>query len=295
MNYYDNLMLQYYRVLNNAWKRKIREAAYQAIEMLYSLRDSRAAADLSAREVEQMMGVIGQRLGPDFSAQVASETNAYIERAFRLGLQDVKTELRGRITIGLYGAQDAYATAILQNQQMFWLGEHFGADVSAKFRATLTEAMSRGLTTRQLAEELKTQFEHLGKQSEHYWQGLAEHTALRVRELARINGYEKAGIQYYRLVNPMDERTSDICWALVSAGQIYEVKVASEVRDNLLSIDMNKIGLEAARDQIKALAPWVKESQVVRDVYGNPTGVQGAHTPFPPFHWKCRTVTEAVV
>jgi hypothetical protein len=52
--------------------------------------------------------------------------------------------------------------------------------------------------------------------------------------------------------------------------------------------------LETARERIKAVAPWVKESQIVYDREGNATGVQGAYTPFPPFHWKCRTTTEIV-
>ena len=34
MNYYDKLMLEYYRVLNNAWKTEIRDAARLAIQML---------------------------------------------------------------------------------------------------------------------------------------------------------------------------------------------------------------------------------------------------------------------
>ncbi len=34
MNYYDQLMLEYYRVLNNAWKTEIRDATRLAIQML---------------------------------------------------------------------------------------------------------------------------------------------------------------------------------------------------------------------------------------------------------------------
>jgi len=34
MNYYDKLMLEYYRVLNNAWKTEIKDATRLAIQML---------------------------------------------------------------------------------------------------------------------------------------------------------------------------------------------------------------------------------------------------------------------
>ena len=33
MNYYDNLMLEYYRVLNNAWKTEIRDACQRNFNM----------------------------------------------------------------------------------------------------------------------------------------------------------------------------------------------------------------------------------------------------------------------
>jgi hypothetical protein len=81
----------------------------------------------------------------------------------------------------------------------------------------------------------------------------------------------------------------------VSEGKLYPLEDALKVRDNLNNIDPSKEGLDEAREQIKALAPWVKESQIERDKDGNPIGVSGAHTPFPPFHWKCRTKTEIVL
>jgi len=59
-------------------------------------------------------------------------------------------------------------------------------------------------------------------------------------------------------------------------------------------IDVGKIGLEEARARLKAIAPWINEKQIVRDEYGQPIDVEGNHTPFPPFHWRCRTQTEMV-
>jgi hypothetical protein len=43
-----------------------------------------------------------------------------------------------------------------------------------------------------LADTLKDQFNDLANRSFHYWQGLAEHTALRIREFGRLQGYKKA-------------------------------------------------------------------------------------------------------
>ena len=292
MDWFDRMMLDYYRVLNNAWRREIQDSARLAIQMLSDMPRSER---VDRRKVDALIDVIKQNMGQDFMMAVGAETKAFVERSLRLGLQDVRTEVQGRISIGLWGIEDQRLAAQIQNQNLFWIGNHFGSDISQDFRETMTTAIAQGYTREMLAKTLQEKFADLGEKSQYYWQGLAEHTALRIREFGRLNGYEKAGAKYYRLVNPMDNRTSEICWALVSEGKIYPLETALKVRDQLMDVDVNKGGLEEARDRIKALAPWVKESQVERDSEGNPVGVSGAHTPFPPFHWKCRTKTEIVI
>jgi hypothetical protein len=291
MDYFDRLMLQYYQVLNNAWQREIREAATFAIQ---AMSDLPKAERVNKRTIDALMDVLNQNLGDDFMMAVAAETKSYVERSLRLGIQDVRTDPKVKISIGLWGIEDQRLASQIQKQNIFWIGQHWGTDISQDFRDALTTAVQDGYTKEQLASLLEQKFSDLGPKSSYYWQGLAEHTALRIREFGRLSGYEKAGVKYYRLVNPMDDRTSDICWALVIENKLYPLADALQVRDQLSAIDVNAEGLDEARERIKALAPWVKESQIERDKEGNPTGVSGAHTPFPPFHWKCRTKTEIV-
>ncbi len=73
--------------------------------------------------------------------------------------------------------------------------------------------------------------------------------------------------------------------------KVYPLNTALEVMDNLQSLNTRSSSLDDARDYIKALAPWVKDDQVVYGDEDEPIGVSGAHTPFPPFHWRCRTET----
>lgn len=292
MNQFDKLMLDYYRVLNNAWRAEIKEAARAAITMISEVP---RAERVNKKQIDALMDVINQNLGNDFMMAVAKETKAYVETSLRLGIKDVKTTSRATISIGLWGIKDQQLASQIQNQNLFWIGQHFGSDISLDFKTTLTNAIEQGYTREMLAGTLEQKFSDLGQQSAYYWQGLAEHTALRIREFGRLSGYEKAGAKYYRLINPMDERTSDICWALVSQNKIYPLDTALEVRDNLMAVDVNAEGLEEARARVKALAPWVSEKQIERNAAGEPTGVSGAYTPFPPFHWKCRTQTEIVI
>jgi len=104
---------------------------------------------------------------------------------------------------------------------LFWIGNHFDADIRQNFADTLSKAIEQGYTKEMLADTLKEQFGDIADKSSHYWQGLAEHTALRIREFGRLQGYKKVKAKYYKLVVILDDRTSDICRALAAQDKIY--------------------------------------------------------------------------
>jgi len=78
---------------------------------------------------------------------------------------------------------------------------------------------------------------------------------------------------------------------LAAQDKTYPLNDAIEVMDNLMALDTKSNSLDDAREYIKALAPWVSNDQIVYNSSDEPIGVSGSHTPFPPFHWKCRTST----
>ena len=85
MSYYDQLMLEYYRVLNNAWKTEIRDATRLAIQMLS---DMPRAEKINKDSIDKLMGIINTQLGDDFAALVNEPTKAIIDSCVRLGLKD---------------------------------------------------------------------------------------------------------------------------------------------------------------------------------------------------------------
>ncbi len=289
MQYYDQIMLEYYRVLNNAWKTEVKDAAYLAIQMLS---DMPRSEKVSKTQIDKLMDIINTQLGDDFASQVNEPTKAYIDRCIRLGLRDTQVQAPIKASIGLWGIEDQHLSSTIQKQQIFWLGNHFDADIRQNFADVLSKAIDQGYTKEMLTETLKQQFSDIGEKSQAYWQGLAEHTALRIREFGRLQGYKKAQAKYYKLVVILDDRTSDICRALAAQDKVYPLNDATEVMDNLMALDTKSNSLDDARDYIKALAPWVSNDQIVYNNSDEPIGVSGAHTPFPPFHWKCRTTTE---
>ncbi|MDP3115471.1 MAG: phage minor head protein [Candidatus Cloacimonadaceae bacterium] len=288
MQYYDQIMLEYYRVLNNAWKTEVKDAAYLAIQMLS---DMPRSEKVSKTQIDKLMDIINTQLGDDFASQVNDPTKAYIDRCIRLGLRDTQVSAPVKTSIGLWGIEDQHLSSTIQKHQLFWLGNHFDADIRQNFADVLSKAIEQGYTKEMLTETLKQQFSDIGEKSQAYWQGLAEHTALRIREFGRLQGYKKAQAKYYKLVVILDDRTSDICRALAAQDKVYPLNDATEVMDNLMALDTKSDSLDDARDYIKALAPWVSNDQIVYNNQDEPVGVSGSHTPFPPFHWKCRTAT----
>jgi len=208
MQYYDQIMLEYYRVLNNAWKTEVKDAAYLAIQMLS---DMPRSEKVSKTQIDKLMDIINTQLGDDFASLVNEPTKAYIDRCIRLGLRDTQVQAPVKTSIGLWGIEDQHLSSTIQKQQIFWLGNHFDADIRQNFADVLSKAIDQGYTKEMLTETLKQQFSDIGEKSQAYWQGLAEHTALRIREFGRLQGYKKAQAKYYKLVVILDDRTSDIC------------------------------------------------------------------------------------
>ena len=262
MNYYDQLMLEYYRVLNNAWKTEIKDAARLAIQMLS---DMPRSEKLNKGSIDKLMSIINTQLGDDFAALVNEPTKAIIDRCVRLGLKDVQVQAPIKTSIGLWGIEDQHLSSTIQKQQLFWIGNHFEADVRQNFADTLSKAIEQGYTKEMLADTLKDQFNDIANRSSHYWQGLAEHTALRIREFGRLQGYKKAKARYYKLVVILDDHTSDICRVLAAQDKIYPLNDALEVIDNLMAFDIKSNSLDDARDNIKTLASWIKNDQIEYD------------------------------
>jgi hypothetical protein len=285
-------MFEYYKILNNAWKKEVKESARFAIKALSDIPKHERVKD---KHIDDIVEIINQNLGVDFQAEVTKPAKAFIQRSMQLGLNDAQRQVPSNIGIGLYGLSEHKLSNIITKQNSFWVGNHFDADIADRFKQTMKQAIDSGFTREMLQNKLKEQFNDLKDKSAHYWQGLAEHTALRIREFGRLEGYRKAGAKHYRLVVVIDKRTSEICKALASENKLYPLDVAIEVMENLNAIDPNKHSLDTARDYMKAIAPWVSDKQIIRNSNDEPIGVSGSHTPFPPFHWKCRTTTEIVI
>ena len=74
-------MFQYYRILNNAWSKELKESAKQAIMMLSSIPKSER---INKKHIDEIMHIIASNLGEDFSSLVRQDTKSFIKRNIAL-------------------------------------------------------------------------------------------------------------------------------------------------------------------------------------------------------------------
>jgi SPP1 gp7 family putative phage head morphogenesis protein len=278
--YFDTLLHEYYMVLINAWDESVKRAARNAIDKLIALGKNERVNDTIVKDMEF---VIRQELGPAFAAALDSKVKTFSEICYKLSAQEPQfKDFKLR-----FGPSDERAVQMIKRQNVFWLKKHFDGNISERLQEILQSSVERGLTTRQLASELRTEFGSLVKGSQSYFEGLAEHTGLRVREFSRLTNYKRLGATHYQIVAVIDDRTSDICRAL--DGKIYPLDKALGMMEKMFEVNENW-SAEDAKAHLREVAPFVRADQIERDSDNQPI-IVGEHVGFPPFHWRCRTRT----
>jgi SPP1 gp7 family putative phage head morphogenesis protein len=279
--YFEKLMNDYYLVLINAWDSSLRVAARTAIK---SLSDVPKHQRVNEEYLKALEYTIRGQLGEDFAYALDSKVKTFSELCYKLSSQESQfNKIKFSFT-----PTDYRNIEMIKKQQVFWLKEHYSGSVSDRLSDILSQSIENKWTRLELSKELQTHFSDLYKGGKPYFEGLAEHTSLRVREFARLTNYQKCGVKYYQIVAVMDERTSDICRAL--NGKIFKVADAIETMEEMFNVS-EITDVEEAKARLNQLAPFVKDSQIVYDSDEVPIGIDGNHTIFPPFHWRCRTRT----
>jgi len=279
--YFDKLMDEYYSVLINSWSDSVKEASRVAIKTITDLKPHQKADEKFLKDLEI---VIRQQLGEDFAHALDTKVKTFSEVTYRLSGQEAQFK---NVKFS-FTPTDYKNIEMIKKQQVFWLANHYDGKISDRLAEILTQSIESKWTKVELAQELQFHFKDLVKKGMPYFEGLAEHTSLRVREFARLNNYAKLGAVKYQIVAVMDDRTSDICRAL--NGKVFEVKLALETMNAMFDTP-EFTTIEEAKSRLKKLAPFISDDQIEYDKDNVPIGINGEHSIFPPFHWRCRSRT----
>jgi SPP1 gp7 family putative phage head morphogenesis protein len=195
---------------------------------------------------------------------------------YKFGIGEVGKSLKMKLG---FEVADEEAAAVLGKQNLFWVQDYYSEQLSGEIDNILKPYFTSDKTIGEVIDDFQKSFGKITDKGVDYFEGLAEHTTNRVRELGKITGYEKGGIVKYEIRAVMDDRTSDVCQQM--NGQIFEVASGAAFRDTILSLSNPA--------DIKDVAPWRTGDEI--------SGLSGADLPpgmeLPPYHWRCRTVTVA--
>lgn len=266
------LLKELKEALLTSFDEKRSEAINKAIEYLVSV----DAEKFSKKDAKKINDILKTTLGQDLAGVLEKNVNDLSDKLFKSGISDVARSLKLKLS---FDVVDNKAAKILGQHTMFWILNYYSDHLQTEIDDILKGYYTEGKLIREVASDFATAFSDKSNRGFAYFEGLAEHTTYRVNELGKINGFEKAGIEFYEIKAIIDDRTSDVCRHM--DGVIFPLSEAIKFRDTVLK-------LKNPQD-IKEFAPWRSANDIIDfKKNGFPTGMA-----MPPYHWRCRTITIA--
>lgn len=182
------------------------------------------------------------------------------------------------------------ALQALKNMEMYWVGSTF-EKVSEAIQEALDEDAFSGMTRAERGRAIqKILTEKLGKidlgswkgSPKTYFEGLAANAVTNARVQGQIDTFSRLGVKTYEVVNPMDERTSEICQ--VMNGTVFEVSDAVDLLEQLRAAD--------SPEEYKSLHPWLNASELTKLKAKGTEAMVEAGVLFPPYHFFCRSTID---
>jgi len=259
---------------------------------------SKWADDVKGRFTQGLIDIytLGREAGTKRAAGIITRPLDYTVGNFteQLGDQARIAKATPRVATA-FDVYDASAVTALMDEQMLWIGRHYGANVSETIRRSAREQIvGRGLGRREagklLRDDVARNLDKVtvpkgfnGSQAK-YFEGLAANAATIGRVRGQIRSFQDLGVTRYVLSNPMDRRTTRQC--IHMNGKVFTVQNAVN--------QIERTAGATSPDDIKRDHPWLSMSQIlaVSPVAGRSTAADSgklaaAGFSLPPFHFRC--------
>lgn len=195
---------------------------------------------------------------------------------------------------------DEKAIEALQEDQLFWIGEHYDKNVSEAIREVTRETIaetgvSRSAAAKTMAQRVKDTLAHVrapkgfhGSQAQ-YMEGLVANAMTNARAQGQLRSFNELEVAKYEIVNPSDSRTCPVCSHM--NGKVFTVEQGTRQMDR----DMKA----KKPEDIKRTHPWLtpKKLKSISPKPGNVStkdsaGLAKAGLALPPYHFRCRCTVD---
>jgi hypothetical protein len=275
--------------LRSAWERRLAAAE----DSLHRINIRNYFNEPSINEAQAIFEALNQAFSSEAITRRLNIRDE-ISEAFELGKRHVDAQYRKQksaVSFGiLFGLTEDHALQALTDQMILSAGGFWENELSASIKSEITSWFEGAPTTNrfgttgpmsrhELVANLKSlvndRLSTAGKKSlaRSYFEGLAEHIIVRSRNVGSFYQASSLGATGYRIVNPLDKRTSGICRELAMSGTIFPIDEARATVQGILT--------SQSLEELKARVPFLE------------TAAQ-AVGPVPPLHWRCRSWQEYV-
>jgi hypothetical protein len=255
----------------SAWKTSAGGALADSFRELVAT----GGAPMTQARIDGFAARMGVKLKKPLTPRQVKLIDARIRKAYEISKKATQVqELKVKPSFSL---RDTKAIKWMGREQVLWMGDFYSSQLGV---------VAGGKTG--LAAHVPARY--AGKEgTELYFRQLASVASQRARVYSKIHAYQEAGVISYRLTNPMDRDTGQICQQM--NGQAFSVQTGVDHIERIMSAE--------TIDDVKAVQPWISgaEIQAAMKEAGNPkTGsddatkvLQEKGAILPPFHPLCRT------
>lgn len=276
----------------------------QAITKAVSMATQKQAHGRIAKEVDRIMNLWSSDVLPHYNFEMARVYKLARVAGYKKASGDTTASLQfntPKITSEVKKAKtsaapkfdlvDKQAIEALEGKNTFWVGEHYGANVSATVAEVTKDVMiASGGSSKVAGEKIK---EVLGKAlgifstpsgyhgtQANYFEGLVANAMTVGRVYGQMRSFSQIGITKYTIVNPGGDRICEVCLAL--QGTTFTTQQAID--------QISKEYGAKKPDDIKAIHPWPKNTN---DIVGKSSAeLAAAGLSLPPYHFRCRCTTD---
>lgn len=271
---------------HTAWNAR----ATSAIEAVMS--QVRSGGDPRPAEIDAVIATFRRFLsGKSFVRMFENAVGVLVENVFERAGREVDAEAAavgksvqakkaGDLILVVEGMTEADAIAALKDQLVISAGGFFDGQMSDQIKDEMLKWFDNDLKRDDMVEKMeKLVNDRLSAAGQEklpysYFERVTNMTIQRVRNIGKYSRGKELGAKGYRLVNPMDNRTSPICRDLVGRKKVYPLESLDAAVTDLLTAE--------SLDELKAKRPMLTDaSQYNNDL--------------PPFHFgDCRTTIQNV-
>lgn len=274
-------------------------AAYAAVDGVMG----KWASEVEARATKDLENVyyLARKAGWKKGKGKTKASLQYVVPNFTENLEtggEVVTKAKRKIAEALpsFDLLDEAAVKDLQDDQMLWIGRHYSQNVRTAVRGAVKPNMIEGVGHREAGKMVREAvIAQLGKvvvphgfsgSDAKYFEGVAANVSTNARVRGQVRSFSDIGITKYEIVNPMDDRTTQIC-AFMN-GKVFTVKDAND--------QIARTAAAKTPADVKSAHPWLSVGKV-RGIAkkGGTKGLVKAGLALPPYHFRCRSTVDVAV